>query len=85
MYAPVFKGPDGATFTVGMKTKIASSTWYGELISMPSPVMGQDIYAVGQVIADLGELAKSWEWARATGKLERERELEKPKDYPNRR
>lgn len=35
--------------------------------------MGQDIYAVGQVIADLGELAKSWEWARATGKLERER------------
>lgn len=48
--------------------------------------MGQDIYDVGQVIADLGELAKSWEWewARATGKLETGRELEKPKDYPNR-
>lgn len=52
---------------------------------MLSLVVGQDIYDIGQVVADLGELAKSWEWARAMGKLETERELEKPKDSPNQR
>ena len=71
IYAPVFEGPDQATFTAGMKVKrlqSTPSTWYGKLISTLSPVVRQDIYDVGQSIADLRETDKSWEWEWATGK-----------------
>lgn len=49
-YAPVFEGPDKFIFTAGMKAKIlqsAPSTWYRTLISILSPVMGQDTYDIG--------------------------------------
>lgn len=36
-------------------------TWYGTLRSMPSPVMGQNIYDVEQSITDLGGTDKSQE------------------------
>lgn len=50
-------------------------------MSMLSPVVGQDIYAIGQSIAELGETEKSWERVWAVGKPEIERELGKPKGY----
>lgn len=49
MYAPVFEGRDRATFTIGMKAKMlqsSHSTCYATLLSMLSPVMGQDVYGV---------------------------------------
>ena len=70
-----------------MKAKILQSapiTWYGTLISTLSPVAGQDIRDVGQSIAYLEETNKSQEQLH-TGLQERpktERELEKPKGYP---
>ena len=39
----------------------APGTWYGTLVYMLSPVMGQDIYDVGQSIANLGDTNKSQE------------------------
>lgn len=54
---PVFEGPNQATFTAGMKANIlqpAATTWYGTLISTLNPVMGQNIYDVGQSIAEAG-------------------------------
>lgn len=62
--APVFEGPDRATFTAGIKTKVlqsSPSTCYGTLLTTLSPVMGQDIYGVEQAIADVGETDKFWE------------------------
>ena len=62
IYTPVFEGPDWATFTAGMKAKILQSTpmnWYGMLVFMLSPVVEQDIYDVGQSVADLRETDKS--------------------------
>ena len=50
---------------------------------MLSPVVEQDIDDVGQSSADPGETDKSWEQALAVGRPETERELEKPKAYPN--
>lgn len=44
VYTSVFEGPDWATFTARMRTKILLSTpsWhYGMLVSMLSPVVGQ--------------------------------------------
>lgn len=45
----------GPHATAGVKAKIVQSipsTWCGTLISMLSPVMGQDIYDVGKPTAD---------------------------------
>ena len=38
------------------------------MMSKLSLVMGQDIYGVGQAIADLGESNKFWEWVCNGGK-----------------
>ena len=68
IHAPVFEGPDRATF-IGAKTLQATpSTWYGTLVSMLSPAVGQDIYAPGQSIADLGDTDKSREQVLAVQK-----------------
>ena len=56
--------PDQGIFTTGMKARILQSTlsaWYGTLIFMLSPVMGHNIYDVGQFIAAMKETDKSWE------------------------
>lgn len=68
-----------------MKTKIlqlAHSTSYGILVAMLSPVMGQDIYDVGQSIAYLGETDKSQEWVQAVGKIRDTEEAWKAKSSP---
>lgn len=69
--APVFEGCDQATFTAGMKAKMpqpAPSTWYGKLISMLSPGVGQDPHEVRQSIAELVETDRSQELVQAVEK-----------------
>lgn len=81
----IVKGPKCATFAAGMKDKIfqfTPSTWYGKLISILSPVVGQDIYDVGKSIADLGKTDKSWGWVQAVGKAQDREGAEKAERLP---
>ena len=78
----VFEGPNQAIFTAEIKVKILQSTpstWYGALTSMLSPVMGQDIYDVGQSIAVWGKLTNPMNRYRQWERLERWGELKKLK------
>ena len=79
---PVFEGPNGATFTAGMRAKIlqlAPSNRYGTLVSMLSLVLGQAMYKVGQSVADLGDTDKSQEWVWAVRKIQDREGAGKPK------
>lgn len=64
IYTSVFECSDQVTFNADMKAKILQytpSTWYGTLIFMMSPVVGQDLYDVRQSIVDVRRNDKSWE------------------------
>ena len=84
IYAPIFEGPDQATFTSGIKAKILQSTlstWYGNLISVLNPALEQDVYDVGQFTADPGERDKSRELVETAGKTCNREEAQKTKRY----
>lgn len=64
IYTSVFECSDQVTFNADMKDKILQYTpspWYGMLIFMLSPVVGQGIYDVRQSIVDVRRNDKSWE------------------------
>ena len=85
-YIPVSEGPDSATLAARMKAKIlqlAHSTSYGILVSTLSPVVGQDIYDVGQSTAYLGEIDKPQERVQAVGKTQDTEEAWTTKSSPS--
>lgn len=57
---------DQGIFITGMKAKIFQS-WYETLIFRQSPVLGHNIYDVGQFTAAMKKTDKFWECVQALG------------------
>ena len=80
-YAPVFKGPDWATFTAGMRARMLPSTLYlvWEGLAMLSPVVTHDIYDLGHPLLIWGKLTNPRNGCRLGERPEMEKRLRKPK------
>lgn len=85
--AQVFEGPDLDTFIEEMKVKMFRSTlrvWYGKLIFLPSPAIGQHVHVLGQSITDLGETTNPRNRYELQERLKTERKIAEPKSCPER-
>lgn len=73
-YIPVSESLSGPHSLQGWKVKYSSSFQHfvrDADIPILSPVVGQDIYDVGQFIGDPGKMDESWGWIQvATGKTQ---------------